>query len=283
MRRGLFLAATALAVLATGCAQFNDPQGRIEKTARYRQAESFYQRGMFVEAKASFLDVVNSPKEHDQRWALEAKYYAARCEHLRKDGNLVEAVRTYNELLKTPKYRRLQIRALTARADLMMDLGRYRTAARDYHNALGQFARAPHLVRGSSNIDREKLLFGEGNALWCMGRERESDKVFNRLMREFPSTRFMKEIKERHTKFRGRRPVTHFYVRVGGIYRTRSLAAGLARKVRARGFDARVHQGPSISGPIYTVRVGSFDSRQEAHAQQRALNKAKFDRTYVLP
>jgi tetratricopeptide (TPR) repeat protein len=277
MRRSSFLAAAAL-ILMAGC-YYKDPIVLVQPTAQYKEAESLYLRGRFVEARSKFRAVMRSSQLADKKWALEARYFAARCDHL--TGHLSEAVRGYNDLLRSPKYSRLEVRVRAARGDINLETGNYQGAAHDY-------ARARMLLekRGSNvkEVDREKLLFGEGMALWSLRRLKESDQIFDRYMADFPEGRFIKEARAHHTKFTGRPLVTKFYCLVGGLHRIEQHANALGHKVRAKGFtEVVVQKRPSASRFVYTVRVGAFDTRQEAHAQKRELVAAGFGPVEVRP
>ena len=61
-------------------------------------------------------------------------------------------------------------------------------------------------------------------------------------------------------------------------------AVALARRIRAKGFaDVEIRKRTSASGFVYSVNVGAFDTRQEAHAQQQELVAAGFKPAFVRP
>lgn len=287
MKAKSLLTFAALAVLASGCV-YRDPKGVIQPSATYKQAEALYLRRQFPEARAKFRQVASNSLVNDKKWSLEARFYAARCAQL--TGHLSEAVRAYNELLRAPKYTRLDVRALAARADLSLDTRDYKGAAEDYGRARKLFEKNSYIFPKGSNwgilIDREKLLFGEGNAHWCLHQYRSSDQIFDLYLVDYGKKgRFIDAVKSRHTKFSPKHTSTTFYVLVGGIFTVRSQADTLVRKVRAKGFgnvtlERRKGGG---SGSVYTVRVGSLDSRQEAHALKRQLLGAGFRKLEVRP
>jgi tetratricopeptide (TPR) repeat protein len=280
MRRSSLLAAALVAVVLAGCYR-GDPTNVIQKSPAMKEGEALYLRGRFVEARVRFRKVTNSSHPSDKRWALEARYCAARCDHL--TGHYSEAVRVYNELLRSPKYARLEIRVRAARADISLETGNYKGAAHDYGRARGILERSPYAFN-KSEVDRQKLLFGQGMALWSLRRLRESDQIFDRYMADFPEGRFIKEAKAHHTKFTGRPQETKFYVMVGGLSRIKDHAVALARKIRAKGFaDVVIKKRTSASGFVYSVDVGAFDSRPEAYAQKRGLVAAGFAPAHVRP
>ncbi len=275
MKGKSLLALAALAVLASGCVH-RDPKGVIQPSAAYKQAEALYLQERFTAARVRFQQVAANRLVNDRKWSLEARFYAARCAQL--TGHFSEAVRTYNQLLYAPKYTRLDIRALAARADLSLETRDYKGAAQDYGRALKLFEKSAYIFPQGNNwgirIDREKLLFGKGNAHWCMRDYRVSDRVFESYLASYPHPkgRFAKVAKERHTRFGPKHISTTFYVLVGGIFRIRHQAESLLSKVRAKGFgDATLQKRASASGTVYTVRVGAFDTRQEAHGLKRKL------------
>jgi tetratricopeptide (TPR) repeat protein len=276
MKRSVFLAAAAAAGLLAGCHR-SDPAGAVRKSPNFKQAEALYLREDFAPAGELFRKVAAA----GGAWAAEARYCAARCDHL--TGNYSGAVRVYNQLLRSPKYARLEIRVRAARGDISLETGDYRGAAADY-------ARARKLMAGGSysfaksEVDAEKVLFGEGMALWSLRRLRESDRVFDDYMARFPEGRFIREAKAHHTKFTGRPTVTKFYVMVGGLSRIELHAQAIARKIRGKGFaDVVVEKRPSAGGFVHVVKVGAFDTRGEAHAQKQALVAAGFVPAYVRP
>ncbi len=287
MKGKSLLTLAALAVLASGCV-YQDPKGITQPSATYKQAEALYLVRKFPEARAKFRQVVNSSRSvNDKKWALEARFYAARCAQL--TGHFSEAVRAYNQLLRAPKYTRLDVRALAARADLSLETRDYKGAARDYGRARKLFEKNSYIFPKGSNwgilVDRQKLLFGEGNAYWCLRQYRDSDQIFDLYLVDYGKKgRFIDDVKSRHTKFSPKHTRTTFYVLVGGIFTVRSQADTVARKVRAKGFRKVVLERRSGgSGMVYTVRVGTFDSRQEAHALKREMLGAGFRSLEVRP
>ncbi len=280
MKRSVFLAAALAAVLLAGCYR-GDPTNVIQKSPTMKDGETLYLRGKFVEARARFRKVANSGQTSDKRWALEARYYAARCDHL--TGHYSEAVRIYNDLLRTPKYARLEVRLRAARGDISLETGNYQGSAIDYGKARRLLERSPYAFK-KSEIDREKLLFGQGMSLWSLRRLKESDLIFDRYMADYPEGRFIKEAKAHHTKFTGRPQVTKFYVTVGGLSRIKNHAESVARKLRAKGFaDVEIDKRNSAGGFVYIVKVGAFETRREAHAQRQELVAAGFAPAYVRP
>lgn len=287
MKGKTLLALAALAVLASGCV-YRDPISFIQPSATYKQAEALYLRRQFTAARAKFRQVANNSLMNDKKWSLEARFYAARCAQL--TGHLPEAVRSYNQLLRAPKYTRLDIRALAARADLSLETRDYRGAARDYGRARKLFEKNSYIFPKGSNwgilIDREKLLFGEGNAYWCLHQYRASDQIFDLYLVDYGRKgRFIDDVKSRHTKFSPKHTSTTFYVLVGGIFTVRSQADTLARKVRAKGFGNVVLERRKGGGSraVYVVRVGAIDNRQEVHALRRELLGAGFRKLEVRP
>lgn len=282
MRLSRYLAAAAMAVMLFGCV-YSDPRYVVQASNIYKDAESLYVQGRFVDARNKFREVLRSPMLSDKKWCFEARYYMARCDHL--TGHLSEAVRAYNELLKTPKYPSLEIRLRASRADINLETGNYTDAVTDYSRGLDLVERYAGAMAQSGEVDREKLLFGRGKSLWCLERYRESDQVFDRYLADFPDGRFVSEARSCHTKLGpGRRPKVTFYALVGGLYRMKGQADLLAEKIRAKGFaDVTVEKRPASGGTVYTVRIGHFDTRQEAHAQKAELETAGFRPVYVRP
>jgi len=280
MKRSVVLAAALAALLLAGCYR-GDPTNVIQKSPTMKEGEALYLRGKFAEARARFRKVANSSHPSDKRWTLEARYYAARCDHL--TGHYSEAVRIYNDLLRSPKYARLEIRLRAARGDISLETGNYKGAAHDYSRARKLLEGSPYAFK-KSDVDREKLLFGEGMSLWSLRRLKESDQVFDRYMADYPEGRFIKEAKAHHTKFTGRPQVTRFYVMVGGLSRLKAHAESVARKLRAKGFaDVEIDKRSSAGGFVYAVKVGAFETRREAHAQKQELVAAGFAPAYVRP
>ena len=282
MRRSYYLAAVGLIALALGCV-YKDPRYVVQPSNLYKEAESLYLQGRFTEARNKFREVLRSPMLSDKKWCFEARYYMGRCDHL--TGHLSEAVRIYNELLKVPRYPSLEIRMRAARADISLETGNYVGAVNDYSRALTLYERYSGAMGKGTEVDREKLLFGRAKSLHCLERYRESDQLLDRYMADFPDGRFVKEARAMHTKLGGgRRPTITFYALVGGLYRLKSQADLLADKVRLKGFNnVVVEKRDSTSGFVYTVRVGHFGTRKEAHAQKQELETAGFRPVYVRP
>ncbi|MHC4914062.1 MAG: SPOR domain-containing protein [Planctomycetota bacterium] len=282
MKRSCYLAAVGLMAFALGCVS-RDPRFIVQPTNLYREAESLYLQGRFAEARGKFREVLRSSMLSDRKWVFEARYYMARCDHM--TGNLSEAVRAYNELLKIPRYPSLEIRMRAARADISLETGNYNGAAGDYGRALTLYERYAGSLGKSTEVDREKLLFGRGKAMHSLERYKDSDQLFDRYLADFPDGRFVKEARALHTKLGGgARPKVTFYTLVGGLYRLKSQANHLAGKLRLKGFaDVVVEKRPSASGFVYTVRIGHFETRREAHAQKQELETAGFRPVYVRP
>jgi tetratricopeptide (TPR) repeat protein len=279
MRPSILLGAVAAAVLLAGCVN-RDPIHVYHKTSAFKEGEALFMRKRYVQARSKFREVANSPVVNNKKWCTEARYYIARCDHL--TGHFSEAVRIYNALLRSPNYPRLDVQIRAARADIMRQLGKHELAAGDYRQARRILERNPVLV--GKTVDREKLLFGEAVSLYGLRRYRESDQLFDRLMADNPESRFLEAIKDYHTKFRGRPEVTTFYVLVGGLFRIKIHAEHLASKVRAKGFkNVTVDKRYSASGSTYAVRVGVFQTRQEAHARKKSLMAAGFVNAEVRP
>ena len=283
-RSFIFSLAMMVTVLVTGCTS-GDPRGFVQPSGTFKEAEGLFLRGQYAEARQKFQAVLGSRTLNDQKWQLEARYYIARCAHL--SGDLSEAVRIYNSLLKAPRYKRLEARLHAARADINLETGNYKGAAYDYNRARWILEKHAHLFGGTQDpvvLDREKLLFGEGMALWSMRKLKESDEVFDLYMADFPRGRFIKEAKAHHTKFTGTPLTTKFYCLVGGLYRVDTQARQLARQLRLKGFtSAEVDKEPSGRSFLYKVKVGALDSRQEAYALKKQLQSAGFRSVQVRP
>ena len=280
MRQKLILIAAALAVLTAGC---NGGPGGVTKSKAFLNAEALYLQTQFPEARRAFLDVYGSDAYADRRWRQETLYYLARCDQM--TGKLADALAVYNDILKYPTYGGLKVRALACRADIRRDLGLHRLAAEDYTKALRMIERGVPGVPGSEAelVDVEKLLFGKGLSLWAMDRTRDSDAVFDQYMNRFPDGRFLDTVKAHHTKFGGVRPVTPFYVLVQGRFRLRAGAEALARKLKAKGYQARVERSTMGNATVYEVRVGAFDTRHEAWSHAKELEAAGFGPTEDRP
>jgi tetratricopeptide (TPR) repeat protein len=282
MRRCIAVVTFLAVVLSAGCMGSRDPAGIYRKTPTYEEAEALFIRGEFAAAREKFRVVLNSPMPQDKAWKHWTIFYMARCDQL--TGHYSEAVRVYNDLLRTPKYPRLDVQALAARADINLETGNYNGAAQDYSRARSLLERNPH-VFAKTGVDREKLLFGEGKALWALERYSESDLVFDRYLADYPTGRFVADAKSCHTKIGGGRRVrVNFYAQVGGLYRIKSQAENLAEKLRGKGFaNVKVVRRTSASGFVYAVTVGAFETRQEAHGQKQLLETAGFRPVQVRP
>jgi len=280
MRRTVMLVALA-ALACAGCLMPSDPTGVYNKSATYTEAEGFFTQKKFVEARERFRAVTVSRDSRDRAWAHWAQFYSARCDHLA--GFPAEAVRVYNEMLRVPKYTRLDVQLLEARADISLETGNYAGAAGDYSRARSLLERSGGLT--NMPVDREKLLFGEAQAYWSMGQYRESDRLFDRYLADYGNGRFVKEARERHSKIGGQiRGKVKFYVLVGGPFRMDAMAEQYAARVRAKGFkDVTVEKRPTASGFSYMVRVGAYENRPEAHTQKDELEAAGFRPGEVRP
>jgi tetratricopeptide (TPR) repeat protein len=268
-------------LVATGCIP-RDPTNVYDKSASYRQAEALFTQKRFADSREKFRAVVSSPLPQDQAWSDWARFYMARCDHL--TGLLSEAVVAYSDLLRIPRFPRLDIQVLAARGDINLETGNLAGALHDYSRARSILERNGGMVE-IPGVDREKLLFGEAMTVWSMGNYRDSDRLFDRCLADYPNGRFVKEARSRHSRIGGNiRPTVSFYVQVGGLFRVQSLADQYAAKVRAKGFqDVVVEKRESASDFIYVVKVGAFETRQEAHAQKQELETAGFRPGEVRP
>jgi tetratricopeptide (TPR) repeat protein len=273
---------TLAALACAGCLMPSDPTGVYNKSATYTEAEALFTQKKFTEARERFRAVTLSRDSRDRAWSYWARFYEARCAHL--NGFPAEAVRVYNDMLRVPKYPRLDIQLLEARADISLETGNYTGAASDYARARSLLERSGGLA--NMPVDREKLLFGEAMAYWSMAQYRESDRLFDKYLADYADKgRFIKEARDRHSKIGGQvRGKVKFYVLVGGSFRMDSMADQYAAKVRAKGFaDVSTEKRPAATGFIYVVRVGAFENREEAHTQKNDLEKAGFRPAEVRP
>jgi tetratricopeptide (TPR) repeat protein len=281
MKRTLLIGMAVAIVTVSGCTG-GDPINIIQSSTAYEQAQALFLQGRYAQAQARFRDVLSSRLLNDKKWSLEARFYVARCDEL--TGRLAEAARAYNDLLKTKRYPRLEIRALAARGELNKVTGNYRGAVQDFSRARRLIESKGYLIR-NSDVDREKLLFSEAQAYYCLQDYRTSDKLLDIYMLNFPRGRFVGPAKDMHTKLRGAIRVTsRFYCIVGGLSRSKSITTSAANRILARGFkNVRVEKLKSTTDFVYRITVGSFETQREAHAQKQELEAAGFRSVKVWP
>ncbi|MHC4917565.1 MAG: SPOR domain-containing protein [Planctomycetota bacterium] len=253
--------------------------GAVARPAAFDEGLRLYRAGKYEEARFRFADVLRSSTVA-RPWGDEALYYRARCEQLAgRPGN---ARGVFDYLLKAPRHPSLELRGRSARADLCLELGEYERAARDYRRAR-RLLEADPVGLGRLGIGREKLLFGEGRALLAAGRRSEAARVLGICLDEYPESAEL----VRHFLIDarlGRPSAVTFYVLVGGLYRVKSAAEGLAARVRERGFeDVSVEKRSSADGFVYVVRVGRLEDRADAHRVREGLLAAGFTRAAVRP
>ena len=288
MRYRFLMVVGMLAALAAGCQP--NPE-YIDRPTRFKQAQALYLAGRWPEAKAKFLALSTSESYSEKPFQREALYYAARCDQ--NLGSWEAAVKVYNQLLATPTYRSLSIRALASRGDISMALGPkysgYQGAVHDYSTALKLLGVGDRV----EDVDRQRLLFGLGMAYYNLAvtaetlEEREARyadaaKCFDEYLGRYPEGRFVEEVKKHHPGKGGLAPVTKFYVTIGGSFASRELAEQMAQRARDQGFAAKVALAAG-SKDIYEVRVGAFDDRLGAYRQQQKLMAAGFTPAKVLP
>jgi len=283
--RWFLIVVGALAALAAGCQP--DPIN-YQRPTRYREAQVLYLAGKWPEAKAAFLALSTSEAYAEQPFQREALYYAARCDQ--NLGNWEAAVKVYNRLLATPPYRSLNIRALTSRGDVSLEIRDYAGAVHDYALALKLLGDGGQV----DDVDHQRLLFSLGMAYYNLAvtsetiEQRESrygqaNQCFDQYLNRYPDGRFAAEVKKHHTLYgEGHAPVTKFYVTIGGSFSSRELAEAAARRARDQGFAAKVALATG-SKDIYVVRVGSFEDRLSAYREQQKLMAAGFTPAKVLP
>jgi tetratricopeptide (TPR) repeat protein len=274
--RLILMLTLGLAAAQSGC--YRDTSGGSFPPA-LRDGQELYRAAKYDLAQEKLRQVLRSPLRRDRVWAMQARYYFARCDQLA--GRSAAALVAFNDILSALPRREFQILARAARADLYLETGQYARAVSDYRRARGVFERS-NALPSTQEVSRAKLLFGEGRALLAAGRRKQAAVIFRIYLADYPADAHGVKTWLRTTEYR--RQTISFYVRTGGLHRVKPHADRLASKVRAAGFpDVSVQKTTSAHGYVYAVKVGQLDTRQGAHALRTRLQAAGFTSLQVRP
>ena len=242
----------------------DEKKDAVAESAQKGIAERFYLVSRYSEARENYgrfliLFPGSAMKE-------EVLFWYATCHVLL--GETEKGMELFERLIKEhPGGKRVSWAEL-ALAECLLKLERAAEAEKRLKGMLGSAAE-----RQFGNL----IHFHLGECYQKLGKHVEASKSYRKVVQDFPGSFEVDEAKRRLELMRVEHPglvgeSVSFSVQVGA-FSSRANAAGLADKLKAKGFPAHTISEKTRGGTaiLYRVRVGKYKTRAEAESQARML------------
>jgi tetratricopeptide (TPR) repeat protein len=229
----LGLALTLLG-FSTGC-----NSGSREHDEWIRAAEVDYKAARYDDAIGRMTRLIELSK--DKPTICRAYYTRGLC--YAKTGQRSAAYSDMKQAVKVQDTPDVTWRAFVVLGSLYFEDSRWDSAEK---------ALAAALKRMKSPDPIDEVLFKLGQCYERLGRWQDAREPFERLVREFPKSRFHDDARRRLSI-----NATHFAIQCG-VFSTRNSADQLAGQLRSKGLDAYVKREPRGGRELNVVLVGKY-------------------------
>ena len=223
-------------ILTVGCAS-----GNREHDEWIRAAEVDFKSGRYDDAIGRMTRLIELSKHKP----TVARAYYTRALAYAKSNQRPAAYSDLKQAVKTVDEPDITWRAFATLGTLYFEDQRYDSA----ETAL---AAAVKRMKAPDPID--EVLFKLGQCYERLGRWKDAREPYERLAREFPSSRFRDDARRRLAI-----NATHFAIQCG-VFSTRPAADRKAQELRSKGLDAYVRNEPRGGRQMNVVLVGRYAS-----------------------
>lgn len=264
--------AGAAAMLAAGCGGLQDPRAAgIPEPPALLSAQQDFRDGKSGRARDVFANFAASPVAAEYKW--EALYWIGRCEL--ELGRAKEAESRFEEVLRENPYPFLRVLTLSGLGAVA-----YSKMPPDYFAARRHYREASNMMRYLSDDDLarvgpDKILFFLGMCHWNLREQKKAEACFERVMEEYAEGDFARDAKRHHSRYGGEPvPEGAWHSAEVAVCAMREAAEHHVRKLAEKGFQAHIEKIKHERGWVYSVRVGRYNTSDEAEAMCRELEAA---------